>query len=216
LAKRSELERQLAVRREQAHELIAVWIGQRTSAAVPVSAEGLAVRLRFDEQNRSTFADSAPGASQKQVSATGAPVVWGEGTWLWPYMRMEISTKLELPKVGEVEPNQPFSVGAWVRPHLRSLEAKDEEKPAGIILSAGDSGQKQRGWQLRVSKGKLEFVLAHEMPDNAIQVATKQKILTVGRWNHLLATYDGSSKAAGVALYSMDERRSWCDKVSAK
>jgi hypothetical protein len=201
LAKRSELERQLAVRREQAHELIGAWIGQRTSAAVPVGSEGLAVRLRFDEQNGSTFVDSAPGTSQKHVSATGAPVVWGEGTWFWPYMRMEISTKLELPKVGGIEPNQPFSVGAWVRPHLRSLEAKDEEKPAGVILSAGDLGQKQRGWQLRVSKGKLEFVLAHEMPDNAIQVATKQKVLTVGHWNHVLATYDGSGKAAGVALY---------------
>jgi mono/diheme cytochrome c family protein len=201
LAKRSELERRMAVRREQAHELIGAWIGQRTSAAVPVSSEGLAVRLRFDEQNGSTFADSAPGASHKHVSATGAPVVWGEGTWFWPYMRMEISTKLELPSLGEVEANQPFSVATWVRPHLRSLEAKDEEKPAGVILSAADSGQKQRGWQLRVSKGKLEFVLANEMPDNAIQVATKLKVSTVGRWNHVLATYDGSGKAAGVVLY---------------
>jgi len=75
---------------------------------------------------------------------------------------------------------------------------KDEEKPAGVILSAADAGQKQRGWQLRVSKGKLGFVLAHEMPDNTIQVETKQRVLTVGRWNHVLATYDGSGKAAGV------------------
>src|SRR6266576_3478541 len=203
LAKRSEIERQLALRREQAREQSAAWSGQpvRTAIAVPVSSEGLAVRLRFDEQNGSTFVDSAPGTSQKHISATGAPVVWGEGTWLWPYMRMEISTRLELPNAGGVEANQAFSVGTWLRPHLRSLEAKDEEKPAGVILSAADAGQKQRGWQLRVSKGKLGFVLAHEMPDNAIQVETKQRMLTVGRWNHILATYDGSGKAAGVTLY---------------
>src|SRR5580698_10417895 len=203
LAKRSELERQQALRREQARELMAAWIGQpeRTAIAVPVSSEGLAVRLRFNEQNGSTFIDSAPGTSQKHISATGAPVVWGEGTWFWPYMRMEISTRLELPNAGEVEANQAFSVGTWLRPHLRSLEAKDEEKPAGVILSATDAGQKQRGWQLRVSKGKLGFVLAHEMPDNAIQVETKQRMLAVGRWNHVLATYDGSGKAAGVTLY---------------
>jgi len=203
LAKRSEFERQLALRREQARELISTWINQpeRTAIAVPVSSEGLAVRLRFDEQKGSTFADAAPGTSQKHVSATGAPVVWGEGTWFWPYMRMEISTRLELPNTGEVEANQPFSVGTWLRPQLRSLEAKDEEKPAGVILSAADAGQKQRGWQLRVSKGKLGFALAHEMPDNTIQVETKQRVLTVGRWNHVLATYDGSGKAAGVALY---------------
>ncbi len=202
LAKRSELERQRTVRREQARELIGAWIGklERTAIAVPVSSEGLAVRLRFDEQKGSTFVDSAPRASQKQTSATGAPVIWGEGTWFWPYMRMEISTKLEFPNVGEVEAN-PFSVGTWLRPNLRPLEYKDEEKPTGVILSAADSGQKQRGWQLRVTKGKLGFVLAHEMPENAIQVETKQRVLTEGRWSHVLATYDGSGKAAGVTLY---------------
>lgn len=203
LAKRSELERQLALRRGQARELIAGWIGQpeRTAIAVPISSEGLAVRLRFDEQKGSTFVDSAPGKSQKHISATGGPVVWGEGTWFWPYMRMEIGTKLELPNVGGVEANQAFSVGTWLRPNLRPLEYKDKNKPSGVILSAADAGQKQQGWQLRVSKGKLGFVLAHEMPDNAIQVETKQRVLAEGRWSHVLATYDGSGKASGVTLY---------------
>jgi mono/diheme cytochrome c family protein len=203
LAKRSELERQKSLRREQARELIAAWIGQRerTAIAVPVSSESLAVRLRFDEQKGSTFVDSAHGASQKQIAATGAPVIWGEGTWFWPYMRMDIGTRLELPNTGEVEANQAFSVGTWLRPNLRPLEYKDEEKPAGVILSAADAGQKQQGWQLRVSKGKLGFILAHEIPDHAIQVETKQRVLAEGRWNHVLATYDGSGRAAGVTLY---------------
>jgi mono/diheme cytochrome c family protein len=203
LAKRSELERQLMLRREQAHELVAAWLGQpeRTAIAVAVGSEGLAVRLRFDEQKGSTFVDSAPGTSRKNISATGAPVVWGEGTWFWPYMRMETGTRLELPNVGQVEANQAFSVGTWLRPRVRPLEAKDEEKPTGVILSVADAGQKQRGWQLMVSKGKLGFVLAHEMPDNAIQVETKQRVLVVGRWNYVMATYDGSGKAAGVTLY---------------
>ncbi len=203
LAKRSELERQISLRREKERELIAAWIGQpdRSAIAAPVSPEGLAVKLRFDEQNGSTFTDSAPGATQKHVSATGAPVIWGEGTFFWPYMRMDISTKLELPNIGGIEANRPFSAGTWVRPQLRPNESKEEEKPAGVILSAADAGQKLRGWHLKVNKGKLAFVLAHEMPDNSIQVETKEKVLLVGRWNHVLATYDGSGKAAGVALY---------------
>ena len=140
LARRSELERLLGLRREQARELIAAWLGQpgQASKAVPVSSEGLAVRFRFDEQKGSTFVNSAPGAAGKKVAATGAPVVWGEGTLFWPYMRMEISTRLELPNVGDGESIQAFSVGTWVRPHLRSLEAKDVEKPTGVILSAAD------------------------------------------------------------------------------
>ncbi len=203
LARRSEIERQLGLRREQARELIAAWLGQpgQASKAVPVSSEGLAVRFRFDEQKGSTFVDSAPGAAGKKVAATGAPVIWGEGTLFWPYMRMEISTRLELPNVGDAKSNQAFSVGTWMRPHLRSLEAKDVEKPTGVILSAADAGQKQRGWQLKVNKGKLGFLLVHELPDNSIQLETKEKVLSVGRWNHVLATYDGSAKAAGVKIY---------------
>jgi mono/diheme cytochrome c family protein len=203
LAKRSELERQISLRRERERELIAAWIGQtdRSAIAAPVNPDRLTVRLRFDEQNGSTFIDTAPNAPQKHVSASGAPVIWGEGTLFWPYMRMDISSKLELPNSGEVEANQPFSVGTWLRPQLRPLEYKDEEKPAGVILSAADAGQKLRGWQMKVSKGKLTFALAHEMPDNSIQVETKDRVLSVGRWNHVLATYDGSGKAAGVALF---------------
>src|SRR5207342_2425243 len=78
---------------------------------------------------------------------------------------------------------------------------KDVEKPTGVILSAADAGQNQRGWQFKVSKGKLGFQLAHELPDNSIQLETKEKVFSVGRWNHVLATYDGSGKAAGVKLY---------------
>ena len=203
LRKRSQLELQVALRRQQASELIAAWLVQSDPKvkATPVSPQDLVVRLRFDEQSGSTFLDSAQRSAPKKISATGAPVIWGEGTWFWPYMRMEISTRLELPSTGQVDSNQAFSVGTWLRPHLRSLESKDEDKPAGVILSAADAEQKQRGWQLTVSKGKLSFTLAHELPDNTIQVETKEKVLSVGRWNYVLATYDGSGKAAGVTLY---------------
>lgn len=207
-AKRSDLERQLAERREHARELIAAWVGgtAQVAKAVPVSSEALAARFRFDEQSGSTFVDSASGTAKRNVTATVSPVVWGEGTWFWPYMRMDIGTRLEVPDVGQVEPAQAFSVGTWVRPHLRPLESKDEEKPTGVILSAADAGQNQRGWQLNITKGKLQFLLACVAPDNAIHLETKERVFVEGRWNHVLATYDGSGKAAGVALY-IDGRR---------
>jgi len=203
LAKRSEIEQQLASRRDLARELIAAWVSGTVQVpkAMSVSSESLVARFRFDEQTGSTFVDSASGAAKKNVAATVAPAVWGEGTWFWPYMRMDIGTQLEVPGLGQVEPTQAFSVGTWVRPHLRPLESKDEEKPSGVILSAADAGQNQRGWQLAVTKGKLQFLLAHTAPDNAIQLETKEKVLAEGRWNHVLATYDGSGKAAGVILY---------------
>ncbi|GAC1630118.1 MAG: DUF1553 domain-containing protein [Candidatus Acidiferrum sp.] len=208
LAKRSDLERQLAERREHARDLIAAWVGDtaQVAKAVPVSSEALAARFRFDEQNGSTFIDSASRTAKRRVSATVAPVIWGEGTWFGPYMRMDIGTLLAVPDIGQVEPTQAFSVGTWVRPHLRPLESKDEDKPTGVILSAADAGQNQRGWQLNINKGKLQFLFASAAPDNAIHIETKERVFVEGRWNHVLATYDGSGKAAGVSLY-IDGRR---------
>jgi len=201
LAKRTAIERQIRERRTQKRELIAAWVAQPASAPRPVNSDGLAVRLRFDEQKGDVFADSSSGVKRKSWTATGVPVVWGEGTWFWPYMRMEISTHLELSDVGDEEASRPFSVATWLHPHLRPLEPRDEAKPDGVILARADANQNGRGWQLISSKGKLTFVLAHELPDDAIRVETKERVLAVGRWNHVTATYDGSGKAAGAKLY---------------
>ena len=200
LAKKAAIERQIQDRRASASALIASWLAQPLAGPRPVSSEGLAVRLRFDEGTGDAFADSS-GEKRNAARATGVPVVWGEGTRFWPYMRMEISTRLELPGAGDEDGTKPFSVAAWMRPHLRPNEPKDPSLPDGVILSRADANQDGRGWQLISNKGKLKFSLAHKLPDEAIEVETPDKVLAVGQWNHLIATYDGSGKAAGVSLY---------------
>jgi mono/diheme cytochrome c family protein len=201
LAKKAAIERQIRDRRAQAGALIASWLTQPLGGPRPVSAEGLVVRLRFDEGKGDVFADSAAGEKRDFAAATGVPVVWGEGTWFWRYLRMEISTHLELPGVGDEDGSGPFSVATWMRPHLRPNEPKDPNHPDGVILSRADANQDGRGWQLISNKGKLKFVLAHKSPDEAIEVETPDRVLAVGQWNHLIATYDGSGSAAGVNLY---------------
>ena len=201
LAKKSAIERQIHDRRASASALIASWLAQPLGGPRPISSEGLVARFRFDEGKGDVFADSAAGEKRNFATATGVPVVWGEGTWFWPYMRMEISTHLELPDVGDEDGSKPFSVASWMRPHLRPNEPKDPSLPDGVIFSRADANQDGRGWQLISNKGKLKFVLAHMSPDDAIEVETPDKVLAVGQWNHLIATYDGSGKAAGVNLY---------------
>jgi hypothetical protein len=201
LAKKTAVERQMHDRRAQARELIASWLAQPLRGPLPVSTDNLVVRLRFDEGKGDVFADSATGAKRNFATATGVPVVWGEGVRFWPYMRMETSTHLELPEVGDEDGSKPFSVATWMRPHLRPNEPKDESLPDGVILSRADANQDGRGWQLASDHGQLKFVLANKLPDQAIEVETPDKVLAVGQWIHLIATYDGSGKAAGVSLY---------------
>jgi len=201
LAKRTAIEREIHDRRAKVRELIAAWLAQPSLAPRPVSTDALMVRLRFDEGKGDEFADSSSGVKKKFATATAVPVVWGEGTWFWPYMRMEISTHLALPDVGDEDGSKAFSVASWVQPHLRPLEPKDNSKPDGVILSRADATQDSRGWQIATTKGKVRFVLAHKLPDDAMQVETTEKVLAVGRWNHVAVAYDGSGKAAGVKLY---------------
>jgi len=84
-----------------------------------------------------------------------------------------------VPDLGQVEPTQAFSVGTWVRPHLRPLESKDEEKPTGVILSAADAGQNQRGWQLNVAKASFSSSSPHRS-DNAHRGGNERKSLRRG------------------------------------
>jgi len=201
LDQKTALERQIYDRRAQASTLISSWLAQPLGGPQPVDSRGLVSRLRFDEGTGDVFRDTASGEKRNFATATGVPVVWGEGTRFWPYMRMEISTHLELPGVGDEDGGKPFSVATWMRPHLRPNEPKDPSLPDGVILSRADGNLDGRGWQLISSQGHLKFVLAHKLPDEAIEVETPDKVLEVGQWNHLIATYDGSRKAAGVSLY---------------
>jgi len=201
LAKRSALENQIGQRRARARELVAMWLTESKSRPLPVSSAGLQVRLRFDEQKGMTFVNSAPAAQLQNVSATESPVIWGEGIWLWPYMRMDTTTRLDLPDVGDVERNQPFTIAFWLRPELRPLESKDAKQPNGVILARANAKEASRGWQLRIHHRKLAFTFTHAAPRNAATVETTEKVLVEGRWNHILASYSGSGKAGGMKLY---------------
>lgn len=201
LAKRSALENQMGQRHAQARQLVAAWLKDSRQRAQPVSTAGLQVRLRFDEQKDVTFVNSAPDAKVKTASATESPVIWGEGIWLWPYMRMDTTTRLDLPDAGDVESNQPFTLSFWLRPDLRPLESKDAKLPTGVIIARANAKEDSRGWQLRINERKLAFTLTHAGPKNAATVETKEKVLIEGRWNHVTATCSGSGKANGMKLY---------------
>jgi len=200
LAKRTALENQINERRARSRELVAAWLQDSHLRAQPVSTAGLQVRLRFDEQKDVTFANSAPGAQMKSVLATESPVIWGEGIWLWPYMRMDTTTRLDLQDAGDVEANQPFTVSLWLRPHLRPLESKDTKLPDGVIIARANAKENFRGWQVRINERKLAFTIAADSR-NAVTVETKDAVLIEGRWNHITATYSGSGKADGMKLY---------------
>ncbi|TWT40659.1 DUF1553 domain-containing protein [Botrimarina hoheduenensis] len=98
---------------------------------------------------------------------------------------------------------------------MPGVEPPDRWKPFSIVLSLRDTkrtptrsviaqcshGQLAfNGWDLTITDGYLESRMYRVWPGNAIGVRTKEPI-PADAWHQVTATYDGSSKAAGLRLY---------------
>lgn len=84
-----------------------------------------------------------------------------------------------------------FTLSAWVKP----------TSATGTILSRmSDSNRGIEGYQLHLEAGKVQLNLVKRWLDDAIRVETHNSI-RAGQWTHVLATYDGSRLASGIAIY---------------
>jgi hypothetical protein len=84
-----------------------------------------------------------------------------------------------------------FSLGAWVRPTAGH---------GGVIVSRMTDADQADGYSLHLVDGRLQINLIKRWLDDAIRVQTEDR-LEPGRWQHILATYDGSRLASGVRVY---------------
>jgi len=89
------------------------------------------------------------------------------------------------------ERDQPFSIALWVKP------AADNQ--GGSLLARMDEGADFRGWDVWLENGNIGTHIIHKWPENAIKVVSNQR-LPANRWNHVVISYDGSSKAEGVSI----------------
>ncbi len=130
LKSRADLQEKLDARRAQSRALTAAWLatGNRPK---PVSADGLELRLRFDEGKGDVIRNHAPGAKVASFQADTNPLIWGENSWLWPSMRMDIQTRLSLGDHGDVDAGDKFSAGGWIM--LRA-------KPGGGVRTGTGNG----------------------------------------------------------------------------
>lgn len=229
LAKRAELQEKLAARRAQGLQLIAAWLAAGHHPQ-PVSADRLELRLKLDELRGDVVKNSAPHAAVTEYKADTNPLVWGENSWLWPSMRMDIFTHLPLGKTGDVEAGDKFSAGAWLMLRDKPGLGGKGTGEGALLSRMGDAkNHAGAGWEIYQSGGQFIVSLiadtsgaaekpaakaetdAVETPGKkkpmvatpaarGIQVITKN-VYVRDEWTHVFFTYDGSRKAAGVKLY---------------
>ena len=101
---------------------------------------------------------------------------------------------LTLGDVADFEHYDPFSLGAWVQ-HSGAHTLR-----AGL-LSRRNGEIRQQGYDLTLTKDhRLSLRLVHDLGQRYLEVTTRTQV-PVGAWTHVMATYDGSARGAGVQLY---------------
>jgi len=129
----------------------------------------------------------------KQEYADNQKVVLAEGH-SGKGLLLDGDTWLDMGKLGIFRRNEPFSVGIQV------FIPKDLE--TGFIFHKHYSTQlhSYRGYSLSLRENKIELLMAHVWPDNAIVERTLNDV-PKDQWVQLTMTYDGSSKAGGLKVY---------------
>ncbi|KAB2661248.1 MAG: DUF1553 domain-containing protein [Verrucomicrobia bacterium] len=96
---------------------------------------------------------------------------------------------LDLGPAVAIDRTNAFSYAAWVK-----IQAD------GAVLSRMEKAPGYRGFDLLVTDRRLQVHLVDAWPDRALKVKTKEQF-PADRWIRVVATHDGTGKAAGLRVY---------------
>lgn len=197
----ADAEAQLAAEIEQAETEFQLWRKELSSRGLNFDNwEGLAFAESFDVRpSKSNVGKSNQKEKEKPTA------IFGEANRL---VAGRFGRALELtgddpvlfPGEGKYARHDPFSYSIWIKP---------EQLPDRAVIyrrsrAWDDAGS--RGYELLQIGDRLNAKLVHFWPGNAICVET-DSVLTAGEWHHVVVTYDGSSRAAGLKVFVDGERQ---------
>lgn len=99
---------------------------------------------------------------------------------------------LSLGNHGIVNQEDPFSVAFWLRPG-------ETTKRAVVFHNSSGYDPGYNGFELLLEDGRLRWMAAREWPGNCIAVRSRDS-LPPKEWTHVVASYDGSSRASGLRI----------------
>lgn len=183
----------IAGRKSAAQKDFAAWLGKATAdeLAKRLPDEGLRLHAGLAEGNGEQFAVAVDGKPRTVTVKDGYSWVAGK---VGPKAAAVKATgsSIEIADAGDFDWNQGFTASAWVKTSRRGN--------VGAIAARMEPGPGYRGWDLWMEQDKVGMHIVNTWPDNALKVTTKQP-LQPNQWYHVLVSYDGSGKAAGVRVY---------------
>lgn len=153
------------------------------------------VYLDFESIEEKAFINKVTGSRSATIRAHSRPEEGKFGN----AVHLKGDNTVVVKDVPEMRRSQPLSMSIWLKP--------EQKMDRAVIASRSRSGidSASKGFELILEKGRPSFALVHFSPGNEIRIHAKKE-LPINAWTHLAATYDGSSRAAGLALYMNGER----------
>ena len=113
-------------------------------------------------------------------------------------LRLDGDAWVDFKQVGRYDKATPFSIGLWVK--------LPKELENGVLFHKGEGAAlfNFRGYHLALKDNRLEVLMAHSAPYNAIVQYAENP--PRDQWIHLMMTYDGSSQAERLKVY-LDGKR---------
>lgn len=183
---KQSLERRLADRKLRIDPEIARWeqkLSTGEKQELVRSSQGLRVTLDESAGDEVRIAEGRAGKIH-------GPADWKPGK-SGNALSFDGQTHVDLGERGGFERTDAVSFGAWVFPTSNDAVA---------ILSKIDDAQAFRGFDLLLEGGKPAVHFVHHWPDNGLKVIARKPV-PLNAWHHVLATWDGSGKAAGLTIY---------------
>ena len=162
-------------------------------AAKPENAPSVSpalAQLSFDELKDLKF----PNASNEKEPASTFDEISTTPGKIGQAVQLTGENNVSLTAGGKFTRTDAFSFSLWIK----TPDVKDR----AVIFhrSKAWTDAASCGYELLLEEGKLSAALIHFWPGNALRVVTRDP-LPVNAWTHVVWSYDGSSKAAGLQLY---------------
>jgi mono/diheme cytochrome c family protein len=189
--------------RDLAEPAFLSWQQARGVSDLPtISDEGLELRLLSDPADLTTLRNVvAPG---RPITFTGGkPRV--ESAPLGPALRLATGVTADLGGLGDIEADEPFSVGTWVQV---------TDNVDGALLARTDIANGYRGWDLAMKGSRAALQIVSAWNQDALRVITRGAVSSDG-WHHVFVTYDGSRRAKGVRIYYDGKPQSVYEEVDS-
>ncbi len=182
-AERRKTEAKLKTFKPALETEMTAWETTALDALPPAPTQGSLVHFDFD-------ADGADHGPKPVEATTSGKLVFDAGV-KGKSVAFDATQYIEFAEPQPLERDRPFTFAVWIMPNAA---------PQGCVASKMNSDADARGFEILWYKSQPRINLAHRYGHDGIEVVAQQKF-GGKQWHHLVVTYDGSSKAAGLKVY---------------